>query len=78
MGPGTAGANCAEDPRGSCVRDVLVIMQFEFQQSKVLELMVPEIQFILRVCELPVVQQRGARSANCAENAEIPRSRCSS
>ena len=40
------------------MRDVLVIVQFEFQQSKGLELKVSQIQFILRVCELLVVQQR--------------------
>ena len=35
-----------------------MIMQFDFQQSEGFELMVPQIQFILGVCDLPVVQQR--------------------
>ena len=38
--------------------DVPVTISDKFQQSKRFELKVPRIQFILRVCELPVVQLR--------------------
>ena len=40
------------------MRDVRVIMQIEFLQSMVYELKVPQIQFILRVRELPGASQR--------------------
>ena len=47
---------------------VPVIMQLEFQQSKVFVFQLPQIQFIDRLWTFQLRAERGTHSANCAEN----------
>ena len=55
------------------VVDVPVILQVEFQQSKLYVWMVAQIQFIDRVLELPLVQQRSVPTAQTMQKTvEIP------
>ena len=63
---GTRWSNCTED-RGDLLVDVPVIFNDKFLQSKEFDLVVPQIQFIVRVPDILPVLQRCTHSAYCAE-----------
>ena len=65
---GTHRANCAENRRFLRVVDDPVIMHLQFQQFYLYIDDVPQIQFIVRVSDFAVVQQRPVFSAHCADN----------
>ena len=67
----------AEAVRRPLVVDVPVLFSDKFLQSKEVDLIVPQIQLIFKVWDIPVVEQRRVtHSANCAEDWKF--ARCSS
>ena len=55
--------------------DVLVIMQLEFQQSETVEM--PQIQFLDRLLDIPVVTQRWVLTVQIVQNtSKIPQVQC--
>ena len=59
-GYGDVGRSCAYSP---WLCDVPVLLQYQFQQSKVyVNMKVSQIQFVDRVLDIPVMQQRQVRT----------------
>ena len=57
-----AGGAAVQKFVGIPVMDVPALFSDKFLQSKEFDLVVPQIQFIFRVWDIPVVQRRGART----------------
>ena len=53
--------------------DVSVIMQLEFQQSSFETVEMPQIQFIDRLPDIPIVTQRWVLTVQTVQKPEIPR-----
>ena len=58
----TAGGAAVQKSVGIPVKEVPVLLSDKFLQSKEFDLIAPQIQFIFRVWDIPVVQRRRVRT----------------